>query len=312
MSMPNLTPLPRAALLEPRWDGHRASPHERPGLAAAPLPEADAAFLHAPVAMALTDAELRIAAVNRAYAELTGLSPAACLGRQLPAAPADNGGQRTVSFTHGDGTRRTALLQLARLDGTDGLGNGRGHVATLTDITGLTQELSTLRHMAQHDPLTRLPNRRLLTAELEHSLARARRRGQRVALMFVDLDRIKGVNDRLGHQAGDAVLCETARRLRAAVRAEDLVGRWGGDEFLLVLEDVAGPGAALLMAEKLLAAVSRDLAVDGTPVHITASIGVALYPDHAQTASVLTGMADAAMYRAKQGGRGRVVLAGTA
>ena len=312
MSMANLTQQPRMALLKPRFDRSRPGLGGPAGPGSTPLPEAGAAFLHAPVAMVLTDAELRIIAVNRAYAELTGLSPAACLGRRLPSARAGNGSTRVVSITHGDGTRRTALLQRARLDGADGQGQCRGHVATLTDITGLTQELGSLRHLAHHDPLTRLPNRRLLAGELERCLARARRRGQRVALMFIDLDRIKGVNDRLGHQAGDIVLCETAQRLRAAVRAEDLVGRWGGDEFLLVLEDVADTGAALLMAQKLLAAVSCALDVEGEPVHITASIGLALYPDHAQTASALTARADAAMYLAKQGGRGRVVLAGAA
>lgn len=267
------------------------------------------AFQHAASALVITDARLRIVAANRAYATLTGRSAQDCIGKPLPGAHhvAFDGEPREIVCRHSDGSTRTALMYLNPV--TDAKGEVEGHVATLTDISVLDHERRLLRHLAQHDALTRLPNRRLLVTELERAIARARRHGQLLALLFIDLDRFKWVNDTLGHAAGDTLLQDLGARLRATVRAEDLVGRWGGDEFIVVLEDPADAAAALRTAQLLRAAVERGVEVAGQRVSLSASIGVALFPDDAAAPDGLIRAADAAMYSAKQQGRGCVALA---
>ncbi len=165
-----------------------------------------------------------------------------------------------------------------------------------------------LRHLAQHDALTGLPNRVLFADRTQQALGIAERTGDRVALMFVDLDNFKPVNDSHGHAAGDEVLAEISARMVGAVRTSDTVGRMGGDEFVVLLPVVEDTEAALAVAHKLGSEMSRPLSVEGERVEITASIGVAIYPEHAAGSSELAAGADRAMYAAKRAGGNTIRL----
>ncbi|XAH21850.1 diguanylate cyclase [Xylophilus sp. GW821-FHT01B05] len=166
-----------------------------------------------------------------------------------------------------------------------------------------------LQHAARHDSLTNLPNRGLLHERLQTALARARQDGSRLSLLYLDLDKFKPVNDRLGHAAGDLLLQEAARRLQRCLRESDTVGRIGGDEFLVLLARLHQPDHAALVAEKIRAALSEPFDLAGEPVLISPSIGIALYPDHGADDHQLMLQADQAMYRAKRDGGNRVQLA---
>ncbi|MBL8489601.1 MAG: EAL domain-containing protein, partial [Rhodocyclaceae bacterium] len=158
-------------------------------------------------------------------------------------------------------------------------------------------------HLAHHDVLTGLPNRALLLDRLKQALAAAERYRYRVAVLFVDLDRFKAINDTLGHAVGDALLVQVAVRLTAAVRAVDTVSRLGGDEFVLVLQEVAAPDDVVLIAEKIVAALAPPVQIDGHDLRITPSVGVSLYPDDGADPYDLMKNADTAMYHAKEQGR---------
>ncbi|HLV67894.1 MAG TPA: EAL domain-containing protein [Polyangiaceae bacterium] len=160
-----------------------------------------------------------------------------------------------------------------------------------------------LRHLAMHDVLTGMPNRILFRERLERAILRARRHEKPFALMLLDLDNFKDVNDVYGHAAGDELLCETARRLSACIRACDTVARLGGDEFVLLLEDLTDARDATLVAERVLEACSAAIDIGGHRVRTPPSIGVATYPSHGADADTLLKSADLAMYDAKRAGR---------
>jgi diguanylate cyclase (GGDEF)-like protein len=160
-----------------------------------------------------------------------------------------------------------------------------------------------LEHLAHHDPLTGLPNRSLFHDRLGQAIARAHRSGRLVALMFLDLDRFKQINDTLGHEAGDRVLQVAAARLRAHLREGDSVSRLGGDEFTVLLEDVEGSDQVRGVAHKLLRAFAEPVALEGRDFYVTLSLGIALYPRDGPDADTLIKHADTAMYQAKSEGR---------
>ncbi len=160
-----------------------------------------------------------------------------------------------------------------------------------------------LVHLAHYDALTGLPNRNLLQDRLRQSLAVANRSHSKVALMFLDLDRFKTINDSLGHLVGDRLLQEIGGRLTGAVRAGDTVARLGGDEFVVVLQNVRSAGDAALVAQNLLDAVSPPVLIEGAELHVSASIGISLYPDDGTDVESLMRAADVAMYHVKDGGR---------
>ncbi|MBV8385322.1 MAG: GGDEF domain-containing protein [Acidimicrobiia bacterium] len=166
--------------------------------------------------------------------------------------------------------------------------------------------LAELAERAERDALTGLPNRAAFSERLEQHLARTARRGGSTAVVFVDLDRFKEINDSLGHDGGDAVLRETAARLRAGVRAEDSLARWGGDEFTVLAEE--GSAGALALAERLSTALRAPVKVGGHEVRVSASLGVAVTNGESHDAVTLVRQADVAMYLAKQGGRDRAEL----
>ena len=182
-------------------------------------------------------------------------------------------------------------------------GNLVNYVAVFSDISGIKQSQAQLAHLAHHDPLTSLPNRLLFADRLGHALSRAQRDGTQLAVLFIDLDRFKHINDSLGHLAGDGLLQEVARRLTAAVRREDTVARMGGDEFTLLLEDLRRPEDAAVLARKLLDALADPYPVAGKELFVTASVGISLYPRDGASADALVRNADAAMYQAKDDGR---------
>ena len=167
------------------------------------------------------------------------------------------------------------------------------------DVTARVDAEEQLQQAAVHDSLTGLPNRNSLAARLEHAIMRVNRSGDRLALLFIDLDRFKKVNDTLGHAAGDEVLRQTAARIRACVREVDTVARLGGDEFVVLLETDVRPDTPGIIGERIRAGFDSPFAWKGLEVRCGASIGVSLYPDHARDPAALLASADEAMYRQK-------------
>lgn len=164
-----------------------------------------------------------------------------------------------------------------------------------------------LDFIAHHDCLTGLPNRLQFQLRLEHGLAYARRHATLLAVLFVDIDRFKDINDQLGHDAGDQVLVQFAQRLRQCVREVDTVARQGGDEFILLLTELRSAHDAQQVADKIVAAIGAPFTINGAPLQVAASVGVAVYPDDDQSIEDLIDKADLAMYAAKQRGKGASV-----
>ena len=169
----------------------------------------------------------------------------------------------------------------------------------------LVNALGTIQDMATHDSLTGLHNRASMTDALEHAVSRARRAGESLAILFIDLDGFKSVNDTLGHATGDQLLREIAQRLRARVRQSDLVARLGGDEFVVMVETISDRIGLQLLASKILAAIGEPMQLQGHEVTVTASIGISVFPDDGIDVSTLLANADMAMYRAKALGHNR-------
>lgn len=176
------------------------------------------------------------------------------------------------------------------------------------DITERRASQERIAYLAEHDTLTGLPNRALVTDRLSQALASARREGHGVALLYIDLDRFKPVNDTHGHAVGDLLLREAAQRMRDCVRESDTVGRFGGDEFVVLLPRVEVPDDALRVAEKIRCTLAAPFLVSGLSLEVSSSIGVALYPDDGRSESSLLLGADRAMYEAKRSGRDQVSL----
>jgi len=184
--------------------------------------------------------------------------------------------------------------------------NERLVVATVgaqTMTEAAEQAAAQISYMAEHDFLTGLPNRSLLTDRLAQSIALAKRRGKRVALMYLDLDHFKHVNDSLGHAVGDQLLQSAAKRLQACIRNSDTVSRQGGDEFVVLLTEVEAVRDAALAAEKLIAAMAAPHLIGVHRLHVTLSIGISLYPDDGKNVETVLRNADTAMYHAKRSGR---------
>ncbi len=170
------------------------------------------------------------------------------------------------------------------------------------DVTARVESDEQLKQAAVLDALTGLPNRNSLAARLEHAIVRVNRSGDRLALLFIDLDRFKKVNDTLGHAAGDEVLRQAAGRIRACVRDMDTVARLGGDEFVVLLEADVRPDTPGIIGERIRAAFNSPFDYKGAEVRCGASVGVSLYPDHARDSAALLASADKAMYRVKNAG----------
>jgi len=176
-------------------------------------------------------------------------------------------------------------------------------LAALANIDDRKRLQEDMRRRAMHDALTTLPNRAMFMESLERAVRKARRRSSRFSVLFIDLDRFKEVNDTLGHHAGDALLQAVSERLLAAVRQSDLVARLGGDEFVVLIEEHRGPEEVMIVAQKVLSMLERPVLIEWREVSISASIGVASFPEDGEDNEALVKHADAAMYQAKERGR---------
>ena len=267
----------------------------------------------------ITDPQLRIVAVNRAFTRITGYSAPEVIGkdpallhsgrhdetfyREMWASIAADGfWQGEVWNRRRSGEVYPEWLAVSRVMNESG--EIQNFVGVFSDITQLKHSEARLHHLAHYDALTGLPNRVLLLNRLEHAIAVANRHQHRLAVLFLDVDRFKNVNDSLGHPAGDSLLVTLARRLGSRVRQDDTLARLGGDEFVVVMEALQRPEEAGELARDLIELVSQPLQLDGGPeIFIGASIGISLYPDNAQDCHGLIRNADAAMYESKAGGR---------
>jgi diguanylate cyclase (GGDEF)-like protein/PAS domain S-box-containing protein len=182
-------------------------------------------------------------------------------------------------------------------------GRHRMFTAIVRDISERKEHQDRIKRLAHHDSLTGLPNRNLLNDRMNHALARARRHGGRMAVLYVDLDKFKPINDTLGHEAGDAVLVEVAKRLTSCIRSSDTVARVGGDEFVVVVEEIGVPAEAALVARKIIDTLAKPIDYQGHACRIGASIGGAVFPDDGNSMDEVSKAADIAMYRVKRAGR---------
>ncbi len=270
-------------------------------------------------AVAVTDLEFRFVSVNPAFSRITGYSeeevvgqPSALLNstqhsedfyRQLREAVIHHGHWKGEMWQRRkDGEEFLGWIELSEV--CDNLGARSHYVAVVNDVTDKKRAEQELRYLANYDTLTGLPNRSLLAERLARAVVRARRQDTRVAVLFLDLDRFKDINDSLGHAAGDRILKAAAARLLGIVRESDTVARLGGDEFTVVVEDISGALTAESVAEKIIDAFGAPLEIDGrSEITISPSIGISLYPDHGLVPTDLLKYADTAMYQAKDRGR---------
>ncbi|RMD01367.1 EAL domain-containing protein [Aquitalea palustris] len=206
-----------------------------------------------------------------------------------------------TQVVYGDGSRHEVMFYKATFDKADGsLG---GLVGLMLDISERKRMEQAIWHEANYDALTGLPNLRLLRESLAKELERACRMSSNLALLFIDLDRFKEVNDTLGHHMGDQLLKQAAERIRAVVRSSDTVSRQGGDEFVVILPDISDAQAAGLVAGKIIRLLGLPFLLGSNQVYVSASIGIALYPDDSTLLETLVSFADQAMYAAKAAGR---------
>jgi diguanylate cyclase (GGDEF)-like protein/PAS domain S-box-containing protein len=209
-----------------------------------------------------------------------------------------------IELRRADGARVWVLQNLALV----GQGEHAMIHATVVDISDRKRAEEQIEFHAYHDVLTHLPNRRLFADRLALGINRARRSGRSLAVMFIDLDHFKSVNDTLGHTAGDELLLEMSQRLRDCIREDDTVARLGGDEFTIILSELRHPEDAAQVAQKILEAVQMPMTIAGMPIELSASIGIALYPVDGFDVETLLRNADSAMYRAKESGRNNYQL----
>ncbi len=277
-------------------------------------------FNYSGEAIVITDAENRIVEVNPAFTGMSGYDPEDVKGknpnmlssgrttadqyREMWRAIQEQGlwqGELWDRRKDGSVYPKLATISVVRSPS----GKIDYFIGSFTDISRQKLVEEEIRHQANHDHLTGLPNRMYLQAALEQALCIGRREKGEAALMFLDLDRFKLVNDTFGHAIGDRLLIEVARRLRDCVRESDLVARLGGDEFVVLLTDGRIKEGATVVAEKILVSLSAPYQFGEQRLNNTPSIGISLYPRDGECAETMMKLADAAMYDAKQAGRGQ-------
>ena len=275
-------------------------------------------FRNSVEAIVVTDAEERILSVNHAFTEVTGHLAEDVIGKTPRLL---GSGLHSREFYEAmwrdlrilgawkgeiqDRRKNGSIYPVSLSISTVRDSNGRitHYVAVFSDITERKASEARIAYLAQHDALTGLPNRALLRDRLDQALAHATRQGKRIALMFLDLDRFKTINDSLGHVTGDKLLQGVAGRLRQCIRETDTVSRQGGDEFIIVLTDIDSPDEAGRVAAKILDQLDPAFDVDGQQLRTSFSIGVALFPEDGPNPETLMKNADTAMYHAKESGR---------
>lgn len=271
----------------------------------------------------VTDANGRIVLVNQAFCDTTGYRREEAIGRS-PNLIASGLHERNFFSAMWEALERHGAWQgeiwNRRKNGDffaqslsitalrDEAGRVSHYVGVSSDITAQKARTDRLQQLAHYDPLTHLANRALFHDRLGHAVDRADRSQGRIGVMFLDLDGFKAVNDSAGHDAGDHLLVEVARRLVASVRKADTVCRLGGDEFTILVEPVLEVAQIMAAAERIIAAVNRPITFGEETFHVGVSIGIAVYPDHATSVDDLLDCADQAMYQAKQQGKNCCVL----
>lgn len=279
----------------------------------------DALLSSSPDLNYIVDTSGKLMYVNKAFAGVFGTTPTELTGESFfdLCTPFTPDIRQQVAHVLGSVSTYCGELPIVLKDGTvltfeyllmpvcDPKGRCEAVAGTARDVTERKAAEERVRHSANYDYLTDLPNRSLFRERLDLDIKHAARTGLPLALMFVDLDGFKGVNDRLGHAAGDVMLQQVAGRISACVRDTDTVARLGGDEFTVILTDVTLPPHVENLARKILDALSRPFRVKGVEVTISGSVGITRYPDDGGTLDELVRHADAAMYSAKHAGRNR-------
>jgi len=271
-------------------------------------------------ALMITDAHDRIVEVNPAFTAMTGYDRDEVLDKtprvlasgrhgiefyraMRAALEADGQWQGEICNKRKGGELFSEWLTISTLFADDGTVHRR--VALFSDVTEKKRrDELTWRH-ANFDMLTDLPNRRMFHDRLRQEMMKTQRSGSKLVLLFLDLDRFKEVNDTLGHDKGDLLLAQVARRIAGCVRESDTVARLGGDEFTVILTEIVGMDSVERVARDIIDAVSSPFNIGTDVAHISASIGIAIYPNHTTDAAQLLNMADQAMYAAKNAGRSR-------
>jgi diguanylate cyclase (GGDEF)-like protein/PAS domain S-box-containing protein len=281
-------------------------------------------FERAPLGISIVDLDGRILEVNRAMCDMSGYARDDVIGASSMMFMTEEDQVRTTKVVVDElidkGSAHVAVEHhLIRADGStrwvlsdtsivrDDSGTPVFTVTLSADLTERKLFEDHLAHEASHDPLTGLPNRAMLRELLEQAAARTNRHHGTLAVMFVDLDRFKEVNDQLGHAAGDHVLIEAANRIRGALRLGDVVARYGGDEFVVLCEDAGAEAGSLTIADRIRAAMRLPFVVDGEVTGVGASVGISL-SDGSDDIDVLLGFADEALYEAKRSGRDRSIV----
>ena len=277
---------------------------------------AGSVLANAAEAYAITDDAGRVVSINPAFSDITGFAEADAQGaelRDLLAAKEDQARfdeiwrelrvagkwQGELSNLRKDGESFLAWQTMTVVRALD----ATRIICLFSDITDLRRKEEHIRHQAFHDGLTGLPNRLLLQDRLAHSIELSRRQGDQLAVMFLDLDRFKVVNDSLGHDVGDAILIEVAARLGRCLRRSDSIARIGGDEFVVLQPDVIHPNEAVEVAEKIIAAIAPPIEAEGQEIRIGVSIGIAMFPVDGEEVGTLMKNADTALFEAKAAGR---------
>ncbi|MGB0713101.1 MAG: PAS domain S-box protein [Gammaproteobacteria bacterium] len=283
-------------------------------------------FTHAREGIFVTDMDSNFLAVNSAFETLTGYTGQEVLGRNArllqsglhdkgffrdmyAALEEDGVWQGEVWNRRKDGERFAAFMTLSSVNDEDG--ELTHYVGLFSDITEQKSHEAQLEHIAHHDALTDLPNRALLADRLYQAMAQARRRHHHVAVIYLDLDGFKQINDTLGHEAGDLVLITLGKRMRDALRETDTVGRLGGDEFVAILADLDTVDGTVPVLERLLKAMNTPIPINGSEQRVSASLGVTFYPQAEDVdGDQLLRQADQAMYQAKTEGKNRYRIFG--
>ncbi|MDI1362796.1 EAL domain-containing protein [Methylotenera sp.] len=282
------------------------------------LHQAKIAFDSASEGIMITDDKVRIVAINKGFTEITGYSEEEVLGKSPKILQSGNQDERFYKEMwttlkkeerwHGEvfnkrksGENYYEWLTITAVK--DNAGKVVNYVGVFADITDVKHSQNRLHELVNHDPLTGLPNRRLLNELLEHSIKRAERDNHKIALLFIDLDRFKAVNDTLGHQVGDKLLLEASRRISLSMRDSDVVARLGGDEFVVMMDMINKPSDAALVAKKIIHALQIEFNIDGHEIYISASVGISTFPKDCSDVEGLIKAADIAMYQVKNKGK---------
>lgn len=282
------------------------------------LNQAKIAFDSASEGIMITDEKIRIVAINKGFTEITGFSEDEVLGSTPKIFQSEKHDehfyQNMWSTLEKEGRWRGEILNIRKngesypewltitavKDSEERILN---YIGVFADITEIKHSQSRLNELVNHDPLTGLPNRRLLNELLEHVIRRAEREQHQIALLFVDLDRFKAVNDTLGHQVGDKLLYEASRRIHQSIRDSDVVARLGGDEFLVMMDMITNPEDAALVGQKIIHSLEVEFNIDSKEIFIGASVGISIFPKDANDVDGLIKAADIAMYQVKNKGK---------